>query len=89
MRVTKTSRGFRAVEHHIYPSGDKAHLLQESSVIAPQYEDALDNPGSSYMWVGLGGSFHLDREEVAQLIKYLQKWLKTGHLSRDRKPKDA
>lgn len=89
MRVKHTMRGFGAVEHQLYPSGEDGYLLQESSAIDSAHQDAFDKPGSSYLWVGIGGSFHLSRDEVEELIGYLKRWLKTGRLSRERKKRNA
>lgn len=62
-----------------YPSGtDDVVLLQESSAIS-DYDNAVDHPGSSFLWVG--DQHHLNREEVAQLVSYLMRWLKTGELA--------
>ena len=75
MRPTTTGRGFRCIEHPAYPpsrANPEKTLLQESSAIG-EYEDSLENPGGSYLWVG--DNFHLDREEVAELIGYLNHWL--------------
>lgn len=81
MRVIKAGRGFRQVRHKTYPGGTDGALVQESSAVG-EYVDSLEKPGSSYLWVGT--SFHLDREEVGQLIKFLSRWLKTGRLSKQK-----
>ena len=80
MRVTQTQRGFQAVVHEVYPPKEppqEERVVQQSSAIG-EYDDSLDKPGSSYLWVGK--DHHLNREEVAQLVKHLQHWLKTGQL---------
>lgn len=78
MHIEKTNRGFTAVVHDNYPEMEPARLLQESSVIR-DYDDALDNPGSSCLWIG--DSFHLDREEVREMITHMERWLTTGSLA--------
>lgn len=79
MNVTKTSRGFTFVTHKAYSDQGKnlERLISESSVVG-DYEDSYDNPGSSYLWVGDG--FHLNREEVSELVKMMTNWLETGRL---------
>jgi hypothetical protein len=52
-------------------------LLQESSAIG-DYDDALDNPGSSRLWVGK--DWHLNRDEVQQLTSCLTHWLRCKRL---------
>jgi hypothetical protein len=79
MEVGTTDRGFGVVWHPNYPDGQTARLLQESSAVG-DYADAIKNPGSSALWVG--GDFHLNREEVEDLIGYLDEWLTTGQLNR-------
>ena len=87
MKAEKTSRGFIVIDHEQYPpvhliddkpgqstilSWPKARLLQESSAIG-EYDDSLDCPGSSYLWVG--DNHHLNRDEITTLIQILQYWL--------------
>lgn len=75
MKVVTTERGFQGLEH------DARHgwLLCVSGAIAWQkYADAFDRPGSSFLWVG--DRHHLDRDEVRELVGYLQRWLETGSL---------
>ena len=72
---TKTSgRGFRYVLAEKYQNepGEYTRLLAESSAIG-DYEDAFDNPGGSYLWVG--SDHHLSREEIADMIEVMQHWL--------------
>jgi hypothetical protein len=79
MKTEKSDRGFIFVKHPEYPltMGDGTRLLSESSAIG-DYEDALDNPGSSALWVGQ--FHHLSREEIADLIRRMQHWLDHKHL---------
>jgi len=80
MEGVKTGRGFVVVEHEKYQNtpGEMTRLIQESSAVG-DYDDSLDNPGSSFLWVGQ--DHHLDREEVQELIERMQHWLKTGRLA--------
>jgi hypothetical protein len=78
MKITTSDRGFRYVTSPSYTNHAKSErLISESSAIG-EYEDALDNPGSSYLWID--SHHHLNREEVRQLIGYLQYWLEHKHL---------
>ena len=83
MEVIKTVRGFGVLVHSIYPGCtkkiviEKKRLLQESSAVG-DYENALTNPGSSYLWVG--NEHHLSREEVEELVYCLNYWLKKKRL---------
>lgn len=78
MKLEKTDRGFWNLVHPTYPPTrtKDSRLVSESSVIL--YDDALDHPGSSALW--LGENHHLNREEVKELVGYLQRWLETGRL---------
>jgi len=78
MKSKESPRGFRYIEHPTYGNHPCDEIiLQESSAIG-DYEDALEHPGSSFLWVSK--NFHLNREEVAQLIFAMQEWLYTGNL---------
>jgi hypothetical protein len=80
MREFKSDRGFQAVIHDGYDT-DKSrgeHRLVGQSSAVGDYKDSLDKPGSSFLW--MGEHHHLNREEVAKLIGYLQHWLDTGLL---------
>ena len=82
MEVKKTSRGFEYIE--FTDRNGESCSLQASSIIGG-YDDALDRPGSSAVWLGLNNAkhdcadrMHLSRERVSELIKQLRSWLKTG-----------
>jgi hypothetical protein len=78
MRTELSARGFGFVIHPTYTNEPKeTRLVSESSAIG-DYEDSMGSPGSSYLWVGV--DHHLDREEVEELIGYMQGWLDTGCL---------
>jgi len=79
VKVSKTDRGFAVItaERYSTESGQSSRLIQESSAIG-DYADSLEKPGSSSLWVGQ--AHHLNREEVAELVSYMQRWLDTGSL---------
>jgi len=73
MKMVTNVRGFRIIFHEKYPkSGKYARLIQESSTVG-NYEDALDYPGGSFLWIG--ENHHLNREEIKELIQQLQYWI--------------
>ena len=85
MELVETDRGFFVVIHDVYPPDPRispGRVVQESSAIG-DYEDSFDCPGSSFLWVG--NDFHLNREEVSELVRYLETWLSTGRLSGEEK----
>ena len=79
MIVYTTQRGFERIdgvavcENGLYRD---VRLLQQSSAIRG-YDDAIERPGSSCLWVG---DVSLNREEVRDLVRHLQAWLDTGSL---------
>ena len=79
MRVLENDRGFRKVVAEKYQNepGEFTGLIAESSAIG-DYDDSMEMPGSSYLWVGQ--DHHLNREEIADLIVYLQSWLRDKRL---------
>lgn len=79
LRVYTSDRGFHGVEAEKYQNerGEFVRLIQESSAIG-FYPDALNKPGSSFLWVG--DHVHLDREQVKELKGHLERWLETGSL---------
>lgn len=77
MTFSRTERGFGLLKHNAFASNNEVRLAQHSSSIG-DYEDSLQRPGSSALWIGQ--DHHLNREEVAQFIAHLQSWLKTGSL---------
>ena len=82
MKSHETPRGFRVLTHPSYIGKVDTRLVQESSAIG-DYKDSMAQPGSSFLWVG--DAHHLNREEVAELVKRMQHWLKRGRLKVDRK----
>ena len=81
LRVEKSDRGFTFILCEPYLARDLEHqrVASESSAIG-DYDDAIENPGSSFLWIG--DYHHLNREQVAQLVGHLQGWLETGELER-------
>ena len=79
MNAIQTERGFIIVQEEKYQNqpGEMTRLIGESSAIG-DYEDSLDYPGSSYLWVGV--DHHLNREQVRELIDRMQYWLKSKRL---------
>ena len=83
MQQIITERGFQLVANAGYPpnaDNKTARVVQQSSAIG-DYEDSYDRPGTSFLW--MGESLHLDREEVAEVVEYMQTWLKTGKLFKE------
>jgi len=80
--VTETPWGFQVITFKDH-SGDKVEL-QQSSAIGP-YDDAIDRPGSSYVWLGSEyyGRVHLSRDHVLCLIDVLATWLRTGRFDKE------
>ena len=87
MDVRTTDRGFPVIEHPQYGGSrgrpvQMLRLVQQSSAVG-EYDDAFERPGTSFLWIG--AHHHLNREEVAQLVKHLRGWLKTGSLVLNKK----
>lgn len=82
MASERTSRGFVVVKAEKYQNerGELTRLIQESSAVG-NYDNAVDSPGSSFLWVG--ADHHLNREEVGELIERMQHWLAKGRLMVD------
>lgn len=82
MIASKTVRGFVIVTEEKYQNepGEMTRLIQESSAIG-DYDDAIEKPGSSYLWVGQ--DHHLNREQVSELIIMMTHWLETGRVPVD------
>lgn len=80
MKAEKNGRGFVVVTHRVSDSAAESRLLQESSAIG-NYPDSFQIPGSSALWIG--EDHHLNREEVADLIRRMQHWLDHKRLPLD------
>jgi len=75
-KVQKTQRGFSFIEF-LDSNGQRCDLQQSSAI--DDSERGLDNPGSSFIWLGLEKErMHLDRGMVHQLIDRLSTWHETG-----------
>lgn len=74
MHIVKNNRGFRVLVEEKYQNepGEFTQLVEESSAIG-DYDNSFDKPGSSFLWIGQ--DHHLNREQVKELISYLQHWL--------------
>lgn len=90
--VKRTPRGFQYVE--FLDRNDVDCGLQQSSAIG-EYDDAMDRPGSSFVWLGPNHMteqtrMHLSRTDVAALIETLGRWLDRGtFICDDEVTKDA
>ena len=78
MRVEKSDRGFQCLTHPSYLEPHEAKRVVSQSSAIGDYDDSLDYPGSSFLWVG--DHHHLNREEVRGLRDSLTMWLLTGSL---------
>lgn len=80
MKEETTPWGFQLIAHPEYITGPptERRLVQQSSAILGDDDRAWEQPGSSALFVG--DHHHLDREQVGELVKYLQHWLETGRL---------
>lgn len=71
MKTTKTQRGFSRIEFEDFYSSKCS--IQKSSLAD---DDCI--------WIGedvlIKTSMHLNREQVAELLPYLQKFVKTGEI---------
>ncbi len=78
MKIEKSNRGFTSLTHEPYTKPDADNrIVTESSAIG-DYPDSFDKPGSSFLWFGF--VHHLNREQVAEVVGHIQRWLKTGSL---------
>jgi hypothetical protein len=79
IRVAKSERGFTFIlcDSYIRTHKDHQRLASESSAVG-DYDDSLDKPGSSFLWIG--DYHHLNRDQVAELVSHLRGWLETGKL---------
>ena len=73
MKVIETQRGFRRIMYNSYSNEPKPELLIGESSAIGDYDDAYNNPGSSYLWVG--EHHHLNRDEVKMMIQKMQNWI--------------
>ena len=76
--VKEDGRGYRWVDFpndgtKTDPKKQNDMIVGEASAISTKYDDAFDNPGSSFLYIGR--QHRLDREEVKQLIDVLKYWL--------------
>jgi len=89
MQVIVTERGFEWLEYPTYSNNPKVKAIARQSSAIGDYPDAMDRPGSSFLWIGnqdAKETHHLNREEVAEFVKHLQTWLKTGKFAAPTSP---
>ena len=88
MKVERSNRGFPALHHPVYipnpgplpqPGDGDTRIVSQSSAIDFDAPGGLEEPGSSYLWVGR--HWHLNRAEVRQLVEHLEAWLDAGSLA--------
>lgn len=72
MKISHTERGFE----YLGQSNDKLRVQQSSAV--GDYDDNLEKPGSSFLWIG---EAHMNKEEVKEIVDHLKAWLETGSLN--------
>ena len=68
-----------SIVHETYPGneGQDERIITESSAIG-DYEDSLEKPGSSFLWVGR--DHHLNREEIVSLALAMLYWAENSRL---------
>lgn len=77
MNTVKSNRGFKRIVHHKYlDPKQETSIVYESSAIGND-NDAFENPGSSYLFIG---DCHLNRKQVKQLADALNYWLDNKRL---------
>ena len=82
MKPTRTSRGFEMIVFRD-ANGNECSLQQSSAV--GDYPDAINRPGTSFIWLGRDGDLgnnrmHLSWELVSELLPHMKSWLDTGSL---------
>lgn len=78
MKVYQDSRGLHRILHPRCPSGEVGALVAESSAWRPD-GDYSPRPGGSCLRIE--GAYHLDKDEVSELVYHLRLWLSTGCLA--------
>lgn len=78
MFLKMSDRGFTTLHHPNYINGQKYDRLVSESSAVGTYEDSMDKPGSSFLWVG--NAHHLNRDDVKELILFMECWLECGEL---------
>ncbi len=87
MRIEKSERGFEFLYHPRYlDPHDDIRVVSQSSAIG-NYDDSMEKPGSSFLWVG--DELHLNRDEITELRDHLTTWLETGLLNVKPEPEPA
>ena len=74
LRTVVSGRGFTFVKKpDVEDAKQMVRVISESSAIGP-YPDSLENPGSSYLWLGPEG-VQINREEAQELVYMILHWL--------------
>lgn len=81
MKVENTERGFGIIRF-IDANGQNCSIQQSSAI--GDIPDALSNPGSSFLWIGVDGArIHASKDQVREIVACLQSWIETGSLGTD------
>lgn len=78
MKIEKNVCGFERAE--FVDDRDEECSIQQSSAIDGT-DRGIDNPGSSFLWLGPESRrMHLDREQAKELAEMMLRWAETGSL---------
>jgi hypothetical protein len=76
MKIEHTGGGFEVINFN-----DRCGIecsLQQSTTIGDA-DNAMQRPGSSFVWLGIGGDrMHLDADTVREIWRHLGNWLLHG-----------
>lgn len=92
MNKVVSDRGFQRITCETYnpkTEEDKVLPLVSTSSAIGDYDDSMQKPGSSFLWIGGRHDHHLNREQVKRLVSHLDYWLLTGKLFREEAEKPA
>lgn len=78
MRVNCTIEGHRLIESESCADKTKMAVVVQESHAVNNYIDYYNDPGSSFLWIGT--DHHFNRDEVQELVGYLNNWVQTGKL---------
>ena len=79
MKVARTPRNFEVI--HFVDRNGRAGSVQASSAVDADGAGVLLAPGASALWIGPDGDrLHLSRAMVAELLRHLDAWVKSGSL---------
>lgn len=82
MKIVERLSGLQALIHPNHDEDFDGEIASQSSAV----DTSLESPrgGSSFLWVGV--NHHLNRSEVDEFTRYLQRWLSTGELAKRPRP---